>query len=71
MAIKIERKKDDEFFNAISERDLKKKISQHVAETFKSNSDDTRNCNELPKSSHRAPIELPESSQRAPRELFH
>ncbi len=31
----------------------------------------TRNCNELPKSSHRAPIELPESSKRAPRELFH
>jgi hypothetical protein len=29
----------------------------------------TRNCDELPESSQRAPRELPESSQRAPREL--
>ncbi len=40
MAIKIEREKDDDIFNALSEGDLKKKISQHVAETFKSNSKD-------------------------------
>jgi hypothetical protein len=36
--IKIERKKDDDIFNTISEGDLKKKMSQHMAETFKSNS---------------------------------
>ncbi len=29
----------------------------------------TRNCDELPESSQRAPRELPESSQRAPREF--
>ncbi len=38
MDIKIERKKDDDIFNTISEGDLKKKMSQHMAETFKSNS---------------------------------
>jgi hypothetical protein len=40
VVIKIERKKDDDIFDAISEGDLKKKISQNVAETFKSNSED-------------------------------
>ena len=40
MDIKIERKKDDDIFNTISEGDLKKKMSRHVAEIFKSNSKD-------------------------------
>jgi hypothetical protein len=31
LAIKIEKKKDDDIFNAISEGNLKKKMSQHVA----------------------------------------
>ncbi len=39
VAINIERKKDDDVSNGISEGDLKKKMSQHVAETFKSNSE--------------------------------
>ena len=40
MAIKIERKNDADIFIAISKEDLKKKMSQHVAETFNSKSEE-------------------------------
>jgi hypothetical protein len=40
VAITIERERDDDIFNVISEGDLIKKMSQHEAETFKSNSED-------------------------------
>ncbi len=39
-SIKIEKKTDDDVFDTITEGDLKKKMSQHVAETVKSNSED-------------------------------
>jgi hypothetical protein len=37
---KNEKKTDDDVFNVITEGDLKKKMSQHVVETVKSNSED-------------------------------
>jgi hypothetical protein len=38
--IKNEKRLDDDVFDAITEGDLKKKMSQHVVETVKSNSED-------------------------------
>jgi hypothetical protein len=38
--VKNEKKTDDDVFDAITEGDLKKKMSQHVVETVKSNSED-------------------------------
>jgi hypothetical protein len=38
--VENEKKTDDDVFNAITEGDLKKEISQHVVETVKSNSQD-------------------------------
>jgi hypothetical protein len=38
--VKNEKKTDDDVFDMINEGDLKKKMSQHVVETVKSNSED-------------------------------
>jgi hypothetical protein len=38
--VENEKKTDDDKFNVITEGDMKKKISQHLVETVKSNSED-------------------------------
>ncbi len=38
--VKNEKRTDDDVFDPITERDLRKEMSQHVVETFKSNSED-------------------------------